>query len=130
MSRLRLGGSALGRYPMSSNFRLNIQTKGRLTSVAEFEKIVIRTNDDGSVLRLGDVAKLELGAANLDRETRLNGVPAAAIAIYQSPGANAITTLNAVKSRLAELEKRFPEDLTWKVTYDPTTFVKDTLHEV
>jgi len=57
-------------------------------------------------------------------------VPAAAIAIYQSPGANAITTLNAVKAKLAELEKRFPEDLTWKVTYDPTTFVKDTIHEV
>ena len=60
----------------------------------------------------------------------MNGVPAAAIAIYQSPGANAITTLNSVKSRLTELEKRFPDDLTWKVTYDPTTFVKDTLHEV
>ena len=122
----------IGARPISDEqqLQLNIQTKGRLTSVAEFEKIVIRTNDDGSVLRLGDVAKLELGAANLDRETRLNGVPAAAIAIYQSPGANAIATLDAVKSRLAELEKRFPEDLTWKVTYDPTTFVKDTLHEV
>ena len=122
----------IGAQPISNEqqLQLNIQTKGRLTSVAEFEKIVIRTNDDGSILRLSDVAKLELGAANLDRETRLNGVPAAAIAIYQSPGANAVTTLDSVKSRLAELEKRFPEDLTWKVTYDPTTFVKDTLHEV
>jgi hydrophobe/amphiphile efflux-1 (HAE1) family protein len=122
----------IGARPISDDqqLQLNIQTKGRLTSVAEFEKIVIRTNPDGSILRLKDVARLELGAANLDRETRLNGAPAAAIAIYQSPGANAITTLNAVKSRLAELEKRFPEDLTWKITYDPTTFVKDTLHEV
>ena len=122
----------IGARPISDEqqLQLNIQTKGRLTSVAEFEKIVIRTNSDGSVLRLSDVAKLELGAANLDRETRLNGVPAAAIAIYQSPGANAITTLDSVKSRLAELEKRFPDDLAWKVTYDPTTFVKDTLHEV
>ena len=122
----------IGARPISDDqqLQLNIQTKGRLTTVAEFEKIVIRTNPDGSILRLKDVARLELGAANLDRETRLNGAPAAAIAIYQSPGANAITTLNAVKSRLAELEKRFPEDLTWKITYDPTTFVKDTLHEV
>jgi hydrophobe/amphiphile efflux-1 (HAE1) family protein len=122
----------IGARPISDEqkLQLNIQTKGRLTSVAEFEKIVVRTEPDGSILRLGDVAKLELGAANLDRETRLNGAAAAAIAIYQSPGANAITTLNAVKSRLAELEKRFPEDLNWKVTYDPTTFVKDTLHEV
>ena len=122
----------IGARPISDEqqLQLNIQTKGRLTSVAEFEKIVVRTKSDGSILRLSDVAKLELGAANLDRETRLNGAPAAAIAIYQSPGANAITTLDAVKSRLAELEKRFPEDLKWKVTYDPTTFVKDTLHEV
>ena len=122
----------IGARPISNDqqLQLNIQTKGRLTTVAEFEKIVIRTNPDGSILRLGDVARLELGAANLDRETRLNGAPAAAIAIYQSPGANAITTLNAVKARLTELEKRFPEDLTWKITYDPTTFVKDTMHEV
>ena len=65
----------IGARPISDDqqLQLNIQTKGRLTSVAEFENIVIRTNPDGSVLRLGDVARLELGAANLDRETRLNG---------------------------------------------------------
>jgi hydrophobe/amphiphile efflux-1 (HAE1) family protein len=122
----------IGARPISDDqqLQLNIQTKGRLDSVAEFEKIVIRTNPDGSVLRLSDVARLELGAANLDRETRLNGGPAAAIAIYQSPGANAITTLKAVRDRITELEKRFPADLTWKVTYDPTAFVTDTIHEV
>ena len=122
----------IGARPISNDqqLQLNIQSKGRLTTPAEFEKIVIRTNDDGSILRLGDVARVELGAANLDRETRFNGVPAAAIAIYQSPGANAIKTLDAVKAKLTELQKRFPEDLTWTVTYDPTTFVKDTIHEV
>jgi hydrophobe/amphiphile efflux-1 (HAE1) family protein len=122
----------IGARPISDEQRLqlNIQTKGRLSSVAEFENIVVRTNPDGSVLRLGDVARLELGAANLDRDTTFNGGPAAAIAIYQSPGANAITTLDAVRARIAEAEKRFPEDLTWKITYDPTTFVKDTIAEV
>ena len=122
----------IGARPISNDqqLQLNITTKGRLTSVKEFENIVIRTNTDGSVLRLGDVARIELGAANLDRETRFNGGPAAAIAMYQSPGANAIATLKAVKARIAELESRFPEDLAWTVTYDPTVFVTDTIHEV
>src|SRR5262249_4829174 len=122
----------IGARPTSNDqqLQLNIQTKGRLTSTAEFENIVVRTTPDGSILRLGDVARIDLGAANLDRETRFNGGPAAAIAMYQSPGANAIATLGAIKTKIAELEKRFPEDLAWKVTYDPTGFVTDTIHEV
>jgi len=122
----------IGARPISDDqqLQLNIQTKGRLTSTEEFSKIIVRTNSDGSILRLGDVARLELGAANLDRETRFNGGPAAAIAIYQTPGANGIATLKAVRERLENLEKRFPEDLTWKVTYDPTAFVTETIHEV
>src|SRR5262249_34330885 len=122
----------IGARPISDDqqLQLNIQTEGRLTSAKEFENIVIRTNPDGSILRLGDVARVELGAANLDRDSRFNGGPAAVIAMYQSPGANAIATLNAVKAKIAELEKRFPEDLAWKVTYDPTVFVTDTIHEV
>jgi hydrophobe/amphiphile efflux-1 (HAE1) family protein len=122
----------IGARPISDDqqLQLNIQTKGRLSSVEDFEKIIVRTNQDGSVLRLSDVARLELGAANLDRETRFNGGPAAVIAVYQSPGANAISALNGVRSRLAELQKRFPEDLAWKITYDPTVFVTDTIREV
>ncbi len=122
----------IGARPVSNDQRLqlNIQTKGRLNSVPDFENIVIRANPDGSVLRLKDVARVELGAANLDRETRLNGKPAAALAVYQTPGANAISTMKAVRSQLAELAKSFPNDLEWKVTYDPTTFVTATVHEV
>ena len=122
----------LGARPTSSEqqLQLNVQAKGRLTTVKEFEDIVVRTNPDGSVLRLGEVARVELGATNLDRDTWLNGGPSAAIALYQSPGANAIATLKAVRARIAELEKNFPEDLAWKVTYDPTVFVTDTIREV
>jgi hydrophobe/amphiphile efflux-1 (HAE1) family protein len=122
----------VGARPVSQDQRLqlNIQTKGRLSSVEDFENIVVRANPDGSVLRLSDVARMELGAANLDRETRLNGGPTAAIGIYQSPGANALNTMKAIRKLMAEQEKRFPEDLAWKVTYDPTVFVTDTIHEV
>src|SRR5689334_22635396 len=122
----------IGARPISDDqqLQLNIQTQGRLNSVADFENIVVRTNPDGSVLRLRDVARVELGAANLDRETRLNGGPAAAVAIYQTPGANAIATLKQVRDRISEAEKRFPDDLTWKITYDPTSFVTATIEEV
>ena len=122
----------VGARPISDDqqLQLNIQTKGRLNSVEDFENIVIRTNPDGSVLRLSDIARVALGAANLDRDTRLNGGPAAAIAIYQTPGANAINTLKEVRGRIEEAQKRFPEDMAWKITYDPTVFVKDTIHEV
>jgi hydrophobe/amphiphile efflux-1 (HAE1) family protein len=122
----------VGARPISDDqqLQLNIQTKGRLSSVSEFENIVVRTNPDGSVLRLSDVARLELGAANLDRDTRFNGGPTAAIAVFQSPGANALATMKAVRALLAEEQKRFPEDLAWKVMYDPTIFVTETIHEV
>ncbi len=122
----------IGARPVSNDQRLqlNIQTKGRLNSIADFDNIVIRTNPDGSILRLKDVARVELGAANLDRETRLNGKPATALAIYQTPGANALSTMKSIKTQMAELARSFPEDLAWKVTYDPTTFVTATVHEV
>ena len=122
----------IGARPVANDqqLQLNVQTKGRLASTAEFEKIVIRTNPDGSVLRLGDVARLELGAANLDRSTRLNGAPAALMAVYQAPGANALTALGGVKQAMAAAALGFPDDLAWKVTYDPTTFVTATIHEV
>ena len=122
----------IGARPISDDqqLQLNIQTKGRLASVAEFENIIIRTNPDGSVLRLGDVARLELGAANLDRDTRFNAGPAAIVAIFQAPGANAIKTLNDVRARIAELAQSFPEDMEWKVTYDPTASVTATIEEV
>src|ERR1700751_2576445 len=122
----------IGARPISDDqqLQLNIQTKGLLASVAEFEKIIIRTNPDGSVLRLGDVARLELGAANPERDPRLNGGPAAIVAIFQTPGANAIKTLNDVRARVAELAQSFPEDMAWKVTYDPTASVTATIEEV
>jgi hydrophobe/amphiphile efflux-1 (HAE1) family protein len=122
----------IGARPISDDqqLQLNIQTKGRLASAAEFENIIIRTNPDGSALRLGDVARLELGAANLDRDTRFNAGPAAIVAIYQTPGANAIQTLNDIRARVAELAKDFPDDMAWKVAYDPTASVTATIEEV
>ena len=122
----------IGARPVSDDqqLQLNIQTKGRLSSTEEFEKIIIRSNPDGSVLRLGDIARLELGAANLDRATRLNGAPATLIGIYQSPGANALKSIDALNKLMTDNAKSFPEGVAWKVTYDPTVFVRATIEKV
>jgi hydrophobe/amphiphile efflux-1 (HAE1) family protein len=122
----------IGARPISNDqqLQLTIQTKGRLSSIEEFEKIIIRSNPDGSILRLADVARLELGAASLDRDTSLNGAPAALISIYQAPGANALTTLAAVRKVFDEAKKDFPADMEWKLTYDPTVFVTETITAV
>ncbi|MGC1747115.1 MAG: efflux RND transporter permease subunit, partial [Pseudolabrys sp.] len=122
----------IGARPISEDqqLQLNIQTKGRLSSVQEFENIIIRTNPDGSILRLGSIARMQLGAANLDRATRLNGSPSSLIGIYQSPGANALTTIEALKKLMNDSAKAFPEDVAWKITYDPTTFATATIDTV
>ncbi|WP_118134572.1 efflux RND transporter permease subunit [Oceanicella sp. SM1341] len=122
----------IGARPISDDqaLQFNVRTKGRLATVEEFENIVLRTNPDGSVLRLGEVARVELGAANLDRSTTFNGGDAAVVAIYQAPGANALEALDSVRAQVGELAKSFPEDMDWKVTYDPTAFVTSTIEEV
>jgi hydrophobe/amphiphile efflux-1 (HAE1) family protein len=122
----------IGARPVSDDqqLQLNIQTKGRLSSTEEFEKVIIRSNPDGSVLRLGDIARLQLGAANLDRSTRLNGAAATLIGIYQTPGANALRSVDALNKLMADNAKSFPEGVAWKITYDPTVFVRATIEKV
>ena len=111
-------------------FQMNLQTQGRLVTADQFGEIVLRANPDGSNLRIKDVARLELGAQNDDSESRLNGNPSVAMAIYLAPGANAVNTAAAVNAKLMSLQPRFPEGLKYQVTYDSTTFVTDTIHEV
>ncbi len=122
----------LGSRPIDedTSFQINLQTKGRLSTPEEFANIVVRANPDGSVLRVRDVARVELGAATQDSESRLNGNPSVTIAIYLAPGANAVTTASRVNATLDQLETRFPEGLKKMVFYDSTTFVTDTISEV
>ncbi len=122
----------VGARPTSGDtqFQINLQTKGRLTTPAEFGNIVIRANPDGSVLRVRDVARVELGAATQDSLSRLNGAPAVSIGVYLAPGANAVQTSGRVQAALDTLAQRFPEGLKAKVFYDSSTFVSDTIAEV
>ncbi len=122
----------IGARPIENNqqFQLNLQTQGRLTTPAEFGRIVLRANKDGSIVHISDVARVEIGAQNMDNESRLSGKPAVAIGIYLSPGANAVQTASAVQKTLAKVGARFPRGLKSKVVYDSTTFVTDTINEV
>ena len=122
----------IGARPVSDDqqFQFNVQTQGRLTTSAQFGNIVLRANPDGSVLRVKDVARVEIGAQNLDSESRIDGQPGVPMGIYLAPGANAVTTAKAVQATLANLSQRFPPGLTYQVQYDSTTFVTDTINEV
>jgi len=123
----RIGARPIGD---DQQFQLNLQTQGRLQTPEEFGNIVVRAQPDGSVLRIRDVARVELGAQNLDTDSRLSGRPAVALATYLSPGANAVQTAAAIAKTLKKLDPRFPPGLKYKVVYDSTTFVTDTIKEV
>src|SRR5271154_2128871 len=122
----------IGARPISDDqqFQMNIQTQGRLTTPEQFGNIVLRANSDGSLLRVRDVARVELGAQNQDIEGRINGQPAVAIRILLSPGANAVQTAALVRQNMERLSRRFPSGLKYLVNYDTTTFVTDTIHDV
>ena len=123
----RIGARPIGK---DQQFQLNVQTQGRLTTPEQFGNIVLRANPDGSLLRVRDVARVDLGAQNQDIEGRLNGEPAVAIGVYLSPGANAVQTAAQVRANLDRLSQRFPPGLKYLVNYDTTTFVQDTIHDV
>ncbi len=112
------------------DFQLNISAKGRLSSIEEFANIVVRTGDKGALLRIRDIGRVELGAANADVTTRYNGQPAAGITIYQLPGANALETAELVRASLKEIEGNLPDDVAIEVMYDNTQFVLATVRAV
>ena len=112
------------------DFQLNISAKGRLTSVEEFANVVVRAGDNGALLRIRDIGRVELGAANADVTTRYNGQPAAGITIYQLPGANALETAGQVRASLAEIGANLPDDVAIEVMYDNTQFVLATVKAV
>ncbi len=107
-----------------------VLAQGRLQTPEEFGQIVVRANLDGSVVRLQDVARIELGALNYQQLSRMNGQPASIIAVYQSPGSNALAVANGVKRALADLKSRFPADLDYAITLDTTLPVTEGIREI
>ncbi|HEY0665593.1 MAG TPA: efflux RND transporter permease subunit [Gallionella sp.] len=122
----------LGQLPALDGQQLNaiIVTKGRLSTVEEFRNVIVRANPDGSTVRVRDVARVELGAQDYSIAARIDGEPTSTIAIRLAPGANALDTAKAVKARMTELSKFFPQGMEWLVPYDTSKFVEISITEV
>lgn len=126
---------AAGRFGDTPNdaatpFTYSATTQGRLPDADAFGNVILRSDENAATLRLHDVARVELGAASYSTDSKLNGTPAVPIAIYLQAGANALNTMEAVKSRLDELQSSFPAGLTYDIPYDTTKFIKVSIEEV
>ena len=116
--------------PKGQEFTYTIRAQGRLVSEHDFEQIVIRANPDGSMVRLKDLARVELGAQLYNIAGRLNGRPSAILAIYQLPGSNALDAAAGVRKAMRELSQRFPADLAYAVSLDTTLAVSQGMNEI
>ncbi len=117
-------------FELTPDFQYTLQAKGRLRTTKEFGNIVLRANADGSFVRLKDVARIELGSRSYSASSTLDNKPSTAIAIYQSPGANALDVADHVRAEMERLSKRFPPDVEYKILYDTTRAVVASVNEV
>ncbi|MBB3264954.1 multidrug efflux pump [Azospirillum sp. OGB3] len=116
--------------PDGQQQQLTILARGRLDDPKQFAGIIVRTNPNGGVVRLGDIGRVELGAQSYSSTARLDGDPAATLVVYQSPDANALDVAKAVRAELERLSGRFPEGLDYAVVFDTTSFVSATIEEI
>ncbi len=116
--------------PAGQAFQLTINTLGRLLEPEQFADIIIKTGEKGQVTRIRDVGRTELGAKNYDVNSFLDDQPSITLAVFQLPGSNALATAEGVKTKMEELKARFPEGLDYKIVYDTTVFVDESIHEV
>jgi multidrug efflux pump len=116
--------------PTNSAFQLNINTRGRLVSEDDFRNIIVRTDADGGVIHLNDVAKVDLGSNNYALRSLLDNKPAVALPIFARPGSNAIQISDEVRSTMAQLKKEFPQGVDYSIVYDPTVFVRGSIEAV
>jgi multidrug efflux pump len=116
--------------PPGQQFTYTVRAQGRLLKAEEFGDVVVRLNPDGSTVRLRDVARIELGSLNYTQIGRFNGKPAAIIAVYQTPGSNALAVGKGVKTAIEDLKKRFPNDLDYAISLDTTLPVTEGIREI
>ncbi len=129
---VQVAAGVIGGAPMTSpvDVQLPINAQGRLETPEEFGEIIIRAGEQGQITRLKDVARIELQAADFNLNAMLDNQPAVAVPIFQAPGANAIAISDDVRRTMEELKPQFPEGVEYRVVYDPTVFVRDSIKAV
>ena len=129
---VEVAAGLLGQSPQPANnlFQLAVRTKGRLMTSDEFSDIVLKAGDNGQITRLKDVARIELAASDYSVDSRLDGQPSAAIALFQQPGSNAIETANAIEEAMKELKKEFPEGVDYRIAFDTSAFIRESIRAV
>jgi multidrug efflux pump len=129
---LQVASGVLGAPPSPSDaaFQLSINTQGRLSTEKEFGDIVVRATNDGQITRLSDVSRLELGSSRYSLRSLLDNQPAVAIGIFQRPGSNALQASADVRATMERLKQNFPDGVDYRIVYDPTVFVRESIRAV
>jgi HAE1 family hydrophobic/amphiphilic exporter-1 len=129
---IQVTGGQLGSMPSPKDqqFQYTIQTLGRLKSAEQFGDIILKAAPDGRILRLKDVARIELGSESYYWDVKLNGKPSIAMGVFQTPGSNALAVAKGINNALEKLSKDFPEGLEYRIPYNPTTFISIAIEEI
>jgi hydrophobe/amphiphile efflux-1 (HAE1) family protein len=117
-------------YAQANAFQLNVETQGRLTDPKQFGDVVVRTDPDGRQVRVRDVARVELGAQDYGSNTYLSGKPTVIVAVFQRPGSNALAAAEGVSAEMKALSAKFPKGLEYRVIYNPTEFIRESIDAV
>ena len=128
----QVAAGQIGQPPVDKGqvFQITVNTMGRLADPDQFAEMIVKTDDNGRLVRLKDVARIELGAQGYDQSCTLNGEPSVALSIYQLPGSNAPEITGLVKAKMLELKSRFPEGLDYAIVYDTMPFITESIGEV
>lgn len=110
--------------------QFKVDIKGRLKTAEEFENIIVKNDDDGNIVRLKDIARIELGADSYGASCSFNGKSSVGLGVFKTTDANALNTVNAVKKELERLSRNFPEGVSWEIAYDPTKFIEISMREI
>ncbi len=128
---VQVAAGVIGAAPSkSADFQLTVNTQGRLSSVEEFGEIIVKTNEDGALTRLKDVARIEMGSNSYSLRSLLNNKSAVGLGIFEAPNSNALELSANVRAKMEELKRDFPEGVAYDIVYDPTQFVRESIKSV